>query len=171
MSTNENTHTKYTCELCSFTSEKYNDYQRHIHTNKHKIRVNANNDPSNYAIYTCDCGKIYKHQSSLCKHKKKCSQLREDNTRDKPVQEHEPEPTKEIITVLLEQNTMFQELIFKNEEDKNELLRINQEEKNELLRINQEEKKELLRRNEEQQNQMMDLQHQFLEAIQKGNTV
>jgi hypothetical protein len=53
-----------------------------------------------------------------------------------------------------EQNTMFKELILKNEEEKNE-----------------EEKNELLRRNEEQQSQMMDLQKQFLEAIKKGNKV
>ena len=44
-----------------------------------------------------------------------------------------------------EQNTMFKELILKNEEEKNELLR----------------------RNQEQQSQMMDLQKQFLEAIKK----
>jgi hypothetical protein len=71
---------------------------------------------------------------------------------------------------------MFQELILKNEEEKNELLRRNEEEKHELLRRNEEEKHEFLRkneehqrRNEEQQTQMMDLQKQFLEAIKNGS--
>jgi len=152
MSTNKNTHTKYTCELCSFTSEKYNDYQRHIHTNKHKIRVNANNDPSNYAIYTCDCGKIYKHQSSLCKHLKKCSQLcKYDISNNERI---DPPPENELVSVLLKQNTIFQELIMKNEEEKKELLM-----KNEVQQ----------RKTEERENQMMDLQHQFLEAIKNGS--
>jgi len=37
------------------------------------------------------------------------------------------------------------------------------------LKLEREENKELLRRNEEQQKQMMDLQHQFLEAIKNGS--
>jgi len=162
--------TKFVCENCSFCSVNKNDYVRHIATRKHKILTNPSVILTPNYSYVCACGKEYKHRQTLYAHKKKCSQLREDNTRDKPVPEHEP--TKEIVTVLLEQNTMFQELILKNEEqqrkseeDKNDLLRINQE----LLRINQEEKNELLRRNEEQQSQMMDLQHQFLEAIKNGS--
>ena len=159
----------FSCENCSFNTDKRQNYISHLDTRKHKILLNPSNHPTEKESFSCVCGKEYKHRQTLYAHKKKCSQLREDNTRDKPVPEHEP--TKEIVTVLLEQNTMFQELILKNEEqqrkseeDKNDLLRINQE----LLRINQEEKNELLRRNQEQQSQMMDLQKQFLEAIKKS---
>jgi len=84
------------------------------------------------------------------------------------------EPINEMVAVLLEQNTMFQELILKNEER----LRKTEEEKNELLRRTEEEQ---LRNEEDRrktdgekvelQKQMMDLQKQFLEAIKKGNKV
>ena len=148
---------QFVCENCSFYSANKKDYTRHITTRKHKMITNNYNLGKIPESYPCVCGKEYKHRQGLYAHKKKCSQLKEDNTYHET---KETPPNNALVTVLLEQNTMFQELILKNEEDKKE-----------LLRINQEEKKELLRRNEEQRNQMMDLQHQFLEAIQKGNTV
>ena len=68
----------------------------------------------------------------------------------------DPPPENELVSVLLKQNTIFQELIMKNEEEKKELLM-----KNEVQQ----------RKTEERENQMRDLQHQIIEAIKKGNTV
>jgi len=141
---------RFICESCHFYSANKKDYTRHITTRKHKTLTNSSNN------YSCVCGKEYKHRQGLYAHKQKCSQLREDNTCDKP----EPEPTNKIVTVLLEQNAMFQELILNNEEQ--------QRKSEEQQRKSEEEKNELLRRNQEQQSQMMDLQKQFLEAIKKS---
>ena len=64
----------HTCELCDFTCSKKCDYDRHIITRKHYLRTIANKNAILNAIkkYTCVCGKIYKHMSSLCKHKLYC---------------------------------------------------------------------------------------------------
>ena len=65
---------KFYCETCDFNCSKQCDYTRHLMTRKHKILINPNNKTTqNAKIYECDCGKIYKHASSLCAHKKKCS--------------------------------------------------------------------------------------------------
>ena len=65
---------KYKCELCDFNCSKQSDWDRHIMTRKHKILINPNKKtPKNAEIYECECGKSYKHASSLCGHKKRCS--------------------------------------------------------------------------------------------------
>ena len=66
---------KFVCEYCDFKCCKQSDWNRHIMTAKHKKLTNPNNfTPKNADIeFTCACGKIYKHMSSLCAHKRKCA--------------------------------------------------------------------------------------------------
>jgi hypothetical protein len=65
---------KYECEECDFKCSKQSDWNRHIGTDKHKRLINPNDfTPKNAEKeYSCQCGKKYKHMSSLCAHKKKC---------------------------------------------------------------------------------------------------
>ena len=72
------------CELCDYKCSKRGDFNRHILTNKHIRLTETNKNASKNITQTqseniCDCGKIYKHKSSLCKHKKTCS-FYNDNT-------------------------------------------------------------------------------------------
>ena len=64
------------CSLCDFKCSKQSDYNRHLTTAKHQIRTNTKQEsPKNakaYKEYKCDCGKEYKHASSLWNHKTKC---------------------------------------------------------------------------------------------------
>jgi len=156
---------QFVCENCSFYSANKKDYTRHITTRKHKMITNNYNLGKMPDSYPCVCGKEYKHRQGLYAHKKKCSQLKEDNTYHET---KETPPNNELVTVLLEQNTMFQELILKNEEQQRKSEE-QQRKSEEQQRKSEEEKNELLRRNEEQQSQMMDLQKQFLEAIKNGS--
>jgi hypothetical protein len=66
---------KFICETCDFKCSKQSDWNRHTMTSKHKNLINPNNfTPKNAeSVFSCDCGKVYKHMSSLCAHKKKCS--------------------------------------------------------------------------------------------------
>ena len=66
---------KFICESCDFKCSKQSDWNRHLLTAKHKKLINPNNfTPKNAeSVFSCDCGKVYKHMSSLCAHKKKCS--------------------------------------------------------------------------------------------------
>jgi len=66
---------KFVCENCDFKCSKNSDWERHLLTAKHKKLTKHNNFTPDYAekLYTCNCGKVYKHMSSLCAHKKKCN--------------------------------------------------------------------------------------------------
>jgi len=77
----------YNCEKCNFKCLKKQSFIRHNKTLKHKrlneiielselselVEYEENNlEITNSNIYNCECGKVYKHMSSLCKHKKNC---------------------------------------------------------------------------------------------------
>lgn len=65
---------KFVCELCDFNTYKTTDYYRHLETNKHIRKVNDSNITQKHTkSYKCPCGKIYKHDSSYYRHKKKCN--------------------------------------------------------------------------------------------------
>ena len=62
---------KYFCETCNYKCCKQSEFNKHVLTNKHKILQNPTSDAEK-KIYACDCGKIYKHSSTLYAHKKTC---------------------------------------------------------------------------------------------------
>lgn len=69
---------KFLCTICNFKCSKESNYKKHISTRKHTIRTNANLDEEKKLEnaknkYICECGKNYKHASSLWNHKKKCA--------------------------------------------------------------------------------------------------
>jgi hypothetical protein len=102
------THPKFFCEKCKFKCFKLGDWNRHISTAKHTRLINPNDFTSNYIgeSYTCNCGKVYKHMSTLCHHKKKCKNTKETmidgiNIKDKDA----------LVLHLLKQNTDLQNKI------------------------------------------------------------
>ncbi len=65
---------KFTCEKCKFFCAKKGDYNRHINTKKH---INNIKGEERLNEYRCNCGKIYKHHSSLWN--QASSPFRDDN--------------------------------------------------------------------------------------------
>ena len=63
------------CKFCNYTTSRNSQFQRHLMTAKHKILTNPNKKSSAAQNYECECGKAYKHLSSLCAHKKMCKFL------------------------------------------------------------------------------------------------
>jgi predicted transcriptional regulator len=55
----------YTCDECEFYTNYKQHYNKHIKSRKHQQILN----PSSFV---CDCGKMYKYERSLQRHKKKC---------------------------------------------------------------------------------------------------
>ena len=112
----------YHCDICDFKCCKYSNFKVHKNTLKHLKNENDNkmvkndNDlmpkmPKN-SLFTCSCGNVYKHQSGLSRHKKKCESTHENITMT--VEEDEPENNQysaDLILELLKQNQEFKELI------------------------------------------------------------
>ena len=99
---------KYNCKCCYFISSKQSDWNRHILTAKHKRLINPNDfTPSYESNYACECGKIYKHLSSLCAHKKKC--LHKNN--DECVNKDDCVNKDNLINLLLTQNKELIDLL------------------------------------------------------------
>jgi hypothetical protein len=106
---------KFVCEKCDFKCSKKGDWNRHILTDKHKSLNNPNIFTSEYIIkkYTCNCGKNYKHQSTLCAHKKICkgkvmNEEPLDNMQDKDA----------LILHLLKQNGELQKSLIEMSKEK-----------------------------------------------------
>jgi len=103
-----------TCKSCDFLCGKMSDYMRHISTGKHKRLTNANDFTPKNATFKCMCGKKYKHMSSLCKHKRVCS---EEDLYDfeKHFNENETNKTDtNVINMIMEvvkQNSEFKEML------------------------------------------------------------
>ena len=63
---------KFVCETCYYKCFNKFDYNKHLSTRKH-LKTNETIEKSQKVEYVCDnCNNTYKHQSSLCKHKRTC---------------------------------------------------------------------------------------------------
>ena len=68
------------CEYCDFKCCKKSNYDKHLLTSKHKNtdKILTNTDASvadnatSSNAHICDCGKEYKHNSGLWRHKQGC---------------------------------------------------------------------------------------------------
>ncbi len=114
---------KYECLTCDYITSRKSQYDRHVLTAKHLILINPKKElkilmqkvPEQFS---CSCGKSYKHQSSLCAHKKKCGS--KDDISNAIVETlQQPES---VFTLLLNQNM---ELIKQNQEFKDLIIEQN----------------------------------------------
>ena len=87
----------FVCECCDYTTSRKSQYDRHLLTDKHDFLQNPTLEKDS-KTWNCECGKIYKHSSSLYFHKKQCDFMIQENKMD------DSELTdKEIIKALLQQ--------------------------------------------------------------------
>lgn len=141
------------CNFCDYIASSKYKWDRHILTDKHQMikmitktgekgQKGADDNKSNFF---CECGKVYKHQSNLCRHKKTCiihekkisnisnnSKINNEisiNDKDKS-QTNECQMvdsdlndisgvgvTKNILINLINQNKQLQDLIIKQSEE------------------------------------------------------
>jgi hypothetical protein len=90
----------FVCECCNYSTSRKSQYQRHLETDKHTILQNPTSKKFQpEKLYTCDCGKTYKHSSTLYAHKKKCNQEQE-NQKEKPDDKND-----KLIEYLIKENS------------------------------------------------------------------
>ena len=64
----------YECNICNFKCSKLSNWNKHILTRKHYFLQNPTIKNA-INTYTCECGKQYKHSTTLHDHKKKCEYI------------------------------------------------------------------------------------------------
>ena len=114
----------FSCDICSYMGGNKSDIYNHCLTAKHIMLKNANgSNHSNISnknssniigsIYTCICGKIYKHKSSFCRHKQKCvnEPIIAQNCNKPYVPTHEPveQDYKELVFTIMKQQELLLE--------------------------------------------------------------
>ena len=98
------------CECCNYSSSRKSQYTRHLETDKHKFLQNPTSEKfQTEKLYICDCGKKYKHLSTLYAHKKKCNGPH-DLDKDK---EKEQLTDKDLIMLLIKENSELKNLVIK----------------------------------------------------------
>jgi hypothetical protein len=118
-------HKEYFCQNCDYITSNKSDYEKHCKTIKHKNATLAMTI-DDFSIhlsqisqneYTCKCGKKYRDNSGLWKHKKKC-------TPEKNAVNNNCEPfnvTPELVIEIIKQN---QELQKQNNELQKQMLEV-----------------------------------------------
>ena len=121
-----------TCDICDYICSKTSDWGRHLSTRKHKALTNPNNECSENApiasqLYTCKCGKTYKHRSTLSHHKKQCSQTHHsiDISNSTPVSVIHHDYTSKSQVDDNSQTNLILELVRQNQEFKQLLIEQN----------------------------------------------
>ena len=102
----------FVCESCDYVTCRKSQYERHLSTSKHKNTTNTTTNTTNLVPkssenYICECGKEYKHHSSLWSHKKKCN-----STNDTDNNNHEIKELKELMKYLMKENSELKTMMF-----------------------------------------------------------
>jgi hypothetical protein len=105
----------FNCEVCDYKCSKKSDFNKHLATDKHKNR--KNHTYFGEISYDCDCGKKYKHSSTLHAHKKKCDFIQQQQltTKSEPInikEFFENNDPIQIINYLLKENSEFKNMLF-----------------------------------------------------------
>ena len=97
---------KFYCEKCDYYSKRKSQFERHLHTNKHK-----NNEcyikATEKVPYNCLCGKIYKHHSSFYRHKKECKYKPDE--KETNIEKLTTDETVDLVKALIIENKKLQE--------------------------------------------------------------
>ncbi len=105
MDANKNMQQNYYCEVCDYECSRKSCWEQHLDTAKHfKAKNGLINANIKYACENCD--KIFKHQSSYCRHKKNCTKT--DNSQNSSISD------KELIMALVKQNSELMDMLKNN---------------------------------------------------------
>jgi hypothetical protein len=123
------------CDSCGFTSIKQSNWLAHISTKKHQR--NTNTELMNDKL-RCECGKKYKHTSSLYNHRKICNSTLADQTIPTGMFMEFMKKNQEIQSSIVEQNKELQiTILHQNQEVQSTILEQNKELQNKLLELSQ----------------------------------
>ena len=126
----ENNKRKFVCDTCDFQCSYESDFKRHLNSKKHNKRANQTSQAQDLKTFTCECGKRYKHASTLSKHKKGCQGRQGRQGRQEPpedpeensINENQNNKLQEQIREMREQMLQHHEFVEKQWENLNKLM-------------------------------------------------
>lgn len=112
----------FLCENCNFFTSRNSLYKRHLLTAKHKNQQKSTDfqqissekiekNTENTQKYACECGKNYKERTGLWRHKKICKYNAFICEENEEVPKSEPIIEKDLIMMLIKQNSDLMELL------------------------------------------------------------
>ena len=118
----------YECKKCDYVTYRKSNYEKHLTTQKHENRENANNankKKQKVANFECSCGKIYKFSSSLSKHKRTCK-IEEEcqliTPTIEPITDASKVDYKNMFMTILNENKELQKTVFEQQKQIGELI-------------------------------------------------
>ena len=117
---------KFYCKKCDYSSNRESQWRRHLSTTKHKMDNMDNtldNSKSTKRCFECACGKVYKYNSGLSKHKKKCPLIMKNEvvpvvTENTTTTSSETGLSVEVLNKLVEQNNTLMEKVIELSKDR-----------------------------------------------------
>ena len=117
---------KHLCVLCNFSTNRKAEYVRHLNTKKHistkskndnkMVKKNTKKTPND--LWSCNCGKSYKYQSGLSRHKLNCNYtLDVCNNNDKYNNDY-----KDMFLKMFNENQEFKKIILDQQQQLSEIL-------------------------------------------------
>jgi hypothetical protein len=102
------------CESCDYKCSKNSEWTRHISTAKHEKKQKTNGLATKMlekSLFCEICDKEYKDRTGLWRHKKTCLEKDPDDTEKSPEIKSSDNSDKEIIKLLIHENSEFKNLI------------------------------------------------------------
>jgi len=115
------------CEKCNYLTSKKYHFDRHLLTSKHKKGQNGNdftdkkgtNEKKGQHHFSCKCGKIFKTNSGLWKHEKRCNYIKKEIIVEQKIlenREKKDELKSLIIDIMTDSNKKMNILMKENQE-------------------------------------------------------
>jgi hypothetical protein len=106
---------KFYCEKCNYKCSKQSEINKHNSTNKHKILQNPTSDINNSKLYICECGKNYKHSSTLYAHRKNCVDKKKSIKMNEDTDYSIPGIDKDLIMLLIKENSELKHMMIEQQ--------------------------------------------------------
>lgn len=130
---------EFTCIICDYNTCRKKDYNKHLLTMKHFVNAKQCNDTTNShkniatinenvsicqdINYTCVCGKKYKDNSGLWRHKKKCNNLLSHQKNEK-LNSFTSENIEDKTSNTLDKEALIIQLLKQNQELQHSLIEL-----------------------------------------------